>query len=229
MANPALLFLDADVLFQLFLCNALKALRLLPATYGVAPVMVPEVHAELLSNKKFKGLFDAGLAKALSKGPLSIFDKAACDALVATSNVPIQPGVTYAHIQRIGDQYYRRVDRGEAYTHAAATALGQPAASNDFNAIETLATHGFDIPIPVLRTFDLFTFGFNVGALTASECDGFRQTLTKEKEYVPKAFIGRNFSTGLSHFTERLVHTAAEGHIKRVTPLYRSTLCLAKT
>jgi hypothetical protein len=132
---------------QLFIVRQAALLRELKQTYGVQPAIVPEVEMELSWTPKFGARFEPDLKKALSSGLLLSLDE--------TSLQPYAPGplakVAIQSIQVLGAEHYKHADRGEAYTHAAAVHLSQPALSNDLSAIEILEYNGFAIPSPVLK------------------------------------------------------------------------------
>src|SRR5207253_1299565 len=111
-------------------------------------------------------------------------------------------------IGRIGRDYRRFVDNGEAYTHAAALTLGVPALSNDLSALNALVTNGLSVPATVLRTFDLVTLCNQVNEMSDAECDDLRSFLVGEREYLPACFAKGSFSDGLRSFQPRLLDSA---------------------
>jgi hypothetical protein len=208
MPNPRLLLLDSDALIQVMLVGALPVLRLLKSNYGVLSVVVPEVELEISSGKfaarlgpQFKKAIDNGLIRVLEP---NMFSQILHDDVTKSITV----GISYSEIQSRGRAYSRRVDTGEAYTFAAAAALGQPCASNDGSAIAAMNSAGLELPNHILRSFDIFVFGHQVGHSNEGDCDGIRQMLVAEKEFIPRAFTGRSFQAGLSQFEPRLIDRA---------------------
>lgn len=211
MSGPACLFVDTDVLFQLFIGGAPHVLRDLRSSYDIAATIVPEVEIEVTNNRKFGTKFASDLRRSLSNGWIQLMDGGNYGTIIG-SNAHLQTaatGVSYADIQRSGQRYNYRVDRGEAYTHATAVALSQPAASNDFNAIRTLDRAGMALPNPVLRTFDLITFAYQIGTMSERDCNQFRKELLANNEFIPRVWRNANFLDGLRHFVPRLVDTKA--------------------
>ena len=118
-------------------------------------------------------------------------------------------GRSYGDIQNRGLDYSHRVDRGEAYTHATAVCLGQPAVSNDWNAIKVLAKAGYQLPSPVLRAFDLVVFAHQTAIMSEADCDKVRKILLREKEFIPAALRAASFRQGVAQFAPRLVDASA--------------------
>jgi len=140
MPNPALLLCDTDVLIQLFLANELRPLKELKRIFGVQPAVVAEVaDIELRWNGRYRARFVGETEKALRSGVLERLDPAAFQGYLGGAPV----GSSWAQFQTLGVEYARHVQRGEAYTFAAAISLGMPAISNDFRAIETLRGMGW--------------------------------------------------------------------------------------
>jgi hypothetical protein len=201
MPNPALLLCDTDVLIQFFLANELRPLKELKRIFAVQPAVVVEVaDIELRWNGRYRGRFAAEADKAIKSGLLEYLDPAAFQGYL--SSAPI--GSSWAQFQTIGAEYARHVQRGEAYTFAAALSLGMPAISNDFRAIETLRVQGLALPCPVLRCFDLIAFSYQAGVLDMGPCEGFRDSLFRSSEHIPKIFAKTSFEKGLASFRSRL-------------------------
>jgi hypothetical protein len=205
MPNPRLLFLDSDALIQVMLVSAFPVLRLLKSRYGVVSVIVPEVELEILSGK-FAPRLGSTLKKAIDNGLIRVLEPDMFSQLLhddPTQSITV--GKSYSEIQTRGRAYNRRVDNGEAYTFAAATTLGQPCASNDKSAIDAMVASGLELPKHILRAFDIVVFAHQIEHSTENDCDGMRQTLVTEKEFVPKAFLGQSFQAGLIQFEPRLI------------------------
>ena len=209
MPNPALLFLDSDVLIQLLLADPnLAILRALKSEYDISAAIVPEVEIEIDFNRKFAGECDVTLRKSIANHIVSIVHADSYGDIVSarTGLAAIAARTSYSDIQALGSQYHRRIDRGEAYTHAMAITLEQPAASNDWHAIQVVQNAGLRLPSPVLRTFDLIVFALEASILTLTECEDLRQTLIARREHVPKAFRNSSVKNGIRHFESRLLN-----------------------
>ena len=217
MPRPALLACDADALFQFFLSD-LRPLRALQATYGIQPVIVPEVEIELKSNKKFAARVSTDVRKALSTGLIRVLDQS---TLSLAGIAGPTASATLAAIQTLGAQYLAHVDFGEAYTHAAALTLGVPSLSHDISALRVLIGNGLRVPDPVLRLFDLVALAYQIKALSAADCDGIRQALNREKEWLPQCFKNSSFVSGMSAFCPR-VRDGAASSVGLTTPLIQS-------
>lgn len=200
MPNPSLLICDSDVLVQCFLASELRPLRDLKALYGVQPVIVQEVDAELRWLGHYGSRFVPQLDKSLKNGLLVRLDKALFQSLLG--NAP--PGTSWASYQALGAVYLGFVDKGEAYTHAAGVVLGLPAASDDYRAIQVLQFQMQNLPCPTLRSFDLFGFAHEVGILSIQECEKVRSCLLKENRWIPAALKNSSFANGISNFLLRL-------------------------
>lgn len=210
MPNPRLLFLDSDVLIQIIVVGALPVLRLLKSSYGVISVIVPEVELEVLSGK-FAARVSSNLKKAIDNGLIRVLEPNMFSQLLLDDpNQSIAVGRSYSDIQNRGRAYNRRVDTGEAYTFAAASTLAQPCASNDKSAIDAMNAAGLELPRHVLRAFDLFVFAHQIGHFSANECDGIRQGLVGESEFVPKMFARQSFQAGLLQYPPRLIDCTKE-------------------
>ncbi|AKF08840.1 hypothetical protein DB32_005989 [Sandaracinus amylolyticus] len=115
------------------------------------------------------------------------------------------PDAIWQRLQDLRDDYYRYVDIGESSTYAAALTLQMPTTSNDGNAIRTLLNNDVEVPVPVLRMFDLVAFAVQSGEMSVDAADDLRSRLLAAKEHVPKAFLNAGFADGLEAFRPRLV------------------------
>lgn len=131
MPNPPLLLCDSDALLQLFIANNLKPLQALKTTYHMQPSIALEVDVELRWTRKYKKRFVPQLDKAMRNGVLTKLDQTSFQSLLSTAT----PGMSWGNYQALGQRYELVVQRGEAYTHAAAVCLGLPAMSNDQKAV----------------------------------------------------------------------------------------------
>lgn len=202
-ANPAFIVIDTSVLLQMIATYQLPLLRCIRFEYKVQAAIVGAVESEALqilsNNRKFMGRQEQ-LKKALSNNTLSLLDQriigetfgAGADALLRQMDTD-------------GQRLHLRVDRGEAYTHAAGGVLGVPVATNDVSAVNRLLRDDENLPRPILRFWDFIVFGHQIKQLDDSRCDKIRQTLVKLQESIPQSFTGRAFSAGLPSFYARLV------------------------
>jgi hypothetical protein len=127
------------------------------------------------------------------------------------------PGTSWSTYQTLGAQFYGYVQRGEAYTHAAAVTLGLPAASNDQRAILLMKSRMLPVPSPVLRCFDLLVFAYYDGILSLKDCEKIRKELRTNGEGIPGPFVNASFEDGAKSFPCRLRQTtAANAHL--ITP-----------
>lgn len=202
MGNPRFLFCDTDALFQILQTKQVRLLHKLSSTYSIKSIITPEVEAELHGNRKLRHL-SAAMTKAIGNGTLNVLDGDLLISHFAGSSTTAT--AVHGAIQQGGAQFSKRVGRGEAYTFAAASTLNMPALSNDMSAIRTLNSHGYDLPSPILRFFDLVTFGHQIGLLTESDCDKIRQELHAHGEGIPKSFDNVSFRSGLTQFCCRLL------------------------
>jgi hypothetical protein len=209
MPNPALLLCDTDVLIQCFIADELQPLKELKRIFGVQPAIVMEVaDIELRWNSRYRARFVVETDKAIRSGTLERLDPIAFQSYL--SNAPT--GSSWTQFQTLGTEYARHVQRGEAYTFAAAITLGMPAISNDFRAISTLRTQALALPCAVLRCFDLIAFSYQAGILDLASCEAFRNALFHSSEHIPKLFTGTSFEKGLPAFRSRLsVTTTSHG------------------
>lgn len=207
MANPSVIFADTDALNQVLLGNTLRILRELKVQYGIQTIVVPEVEMELLSSRRFGQRFHSPFKKAVSNGLIKVFEESRYSAILTSlrAEQPSALGVSYADIQALGNAFHRRIDLGEAYTLAAAVKLNQPALSNDYSALKTMQQAGLQVPITVLRAYDLIVFAHQVGILDERQCEEFRQTMVTENEFVPARQKSTSFAKGLPDFVPRLI------------------------
>lgn len=206
MPNPALLICDTDVLVQLFLVDDLRPLEALRKGYGVQPAIPIEVDLELRWIKRYKDRFVGPLEKAIKRGTLAKLDASLFQSMLASA----VPGTSWSTYQALGIQLSGYVQRGEAYTHAAAVSLAMPAASNDFRAIQVLKTNMLPVPAPVLRSFDLLVFAYFDGTLGLKDCEGIRTELRKCGEGIPGPFQHASFEDGAKVFPCRLRQTTPD-------------------
>lgn len=207
MPNPSLLLVDSDALIQILIADVTVILRKLKSKYGIQPTVVPEVELEVLSSRRFGNRFRVALNKSISTGTIAVLDAATYQSLLV-GNPVLQSaaiGTSYNDIQSRGAAYSKRIDIGEAYTFAAAVTLSQPAASNDRSAIDAMNRAGLQLPMTVLRAYDLFVFASQSGILPATDCELIRKALLAETEFVPAQQMNCSFRDGVQYFQPRLI------------------------
>lgn len=195
---------DSDALTQLFCSKHEWILKDLHVHYGLSFAVTEAVEAEMLRpNRRQAGCSQEGFKKALEMRLIEVLN-ARTLGLYTTANAH----VIYDSIELLGQQYNRIIDRGEAYTHAAAHVLKCAALSNDWKAIRDCDRRGKEISHPTLRAYDLLVFLFQSGHITEKDCDGFRKALHEVGETPHSAFTNRKFREGLPGFHPRLVDPA---------------------
>jgi hypothetical protein len=212
MPNPPIVVCDTDGLVQAFKAREIRPLRVLKDAYAIQPVIMPEVENELawLNN----GRFDRDLGLALSKGMLQVLDQSALTKHFGGSAhvPPATITAAWSTIQSSGATYRKHVDRGEAYTHAAAAFLSVPALSHDMRAVRTLLRVGLRVGTPILRYFDILTLCRQIGEMDEVGCDQARKGLLQENERIQAEFVHASFKDGLSKFSPRI----ADGNSPRI-------------
>jgi hypothetical protein len=200
--NPLFIVIDTSVLLQLIATDQLPLLRWLRSEYKVQPAIASAVESETLqiltTIRKFMGRQEQ-LKKALSNNTITLIDRQSLSMLGTGVDALLR------QIDSEGRRFHLRVDRGEAYTHAAAAVLGVPVATNDVSALNRLIRDEENIPRPILRFWNLIVFGRQTGQLDDPSCDKIRQALARIGESLPRCFTGRTFSDGLPEFYARLV------------------------
>jgi len=205
MPAPAFVICDTDALLQFLIVSDIRALLTLRNSYRIQPLVVPEVEIELRSHRRYATRVSQELTKLLGNGVLKILDKAVLAAhFGGPPSGPLASAQALAQIQQLGAQLYRHCDTGEAYSHAAAITLDVPAMSHDRSALDAILNAGLPVPKTVLRAFDLLSLSFQIGYITANDCDQIRSDLVKEGEWVPKSFNKNSFVGGLQSFCPRL-------------------------
>lgn len=229
-SNPRVIVCDTDALIEVFATKSitnLQPLRVLKSNYGIQAVVVEEVENELCWNRRYGNRFEPDLRKALANGTLDLLDQKGFANYVPAQLVRVVfDGFSQALLE-MG----KFTDPGEAATFAAANALNVPAVSNDFTAVKALENNGFQLPVPVLRMFDLLVFGFQIGSLSEAQCDKVRQSLRASGEHIDRAFRGSSFVDGLGSFCPRLLDggVQAVGTPPAPGPDYRKQILVTKT
>jgi hypothetical protein len=205
VSNPTFIVCDTDALVQLFLVDEILPFRELIRRYHVQPVIVEAVDVELLSprGKRLKQLSSVTFPKfdkAKNNGTLAVLDAATLSRVAGQG-----ASALYDQINLIGAQYHRRVDYGEAYSHAAGSVLKAPVLTHDRKARSALERDGAILGSPLLRVFDLLVMFHQCGDLPVRRCDEIRQKLQSEGEWLPDAFFKRSFGDGLPYMYARIL------------------------
>jgi hypothetical protein len=204
-ANPSWLIMDTDVLIQVLLTKSTGLLRKLKNEYSVQPLIVEAVEAEMFRHTRrrfsnIKALYD----KTLNSGTIRVLT----EELLRHENGSAIGSSLFRQAERLGQDLHNAIDRGEAFSHAAAITLGVPVMTHDRNAINKLGGNGVKFSEPLLRIYDLIAFGVQTGALTYDDCDGVRDALLDNNEWVMQCFRNCKYSSGLPLFFPRLVDGA---------------------
>ena len=187
--------------FVAFQETILKKLR---SQYGIRSAVTEAVEVEILRpGRKLGTCCQPGFRKALDTGLLTVLDRRTLGQF--TTN---DPHSTYDSIQLRGLRYNNFIDRGEAYSHAAAHVLRSAVLSNDWKAFIRADAQGLETGKPTLRVYDLVVFLYQCGELSEKDCDGMRKSLYEAGDLPHEAFKGRKFTEGLPHFYPRLVSTS---------------------
>ena len=202
-ANPEHICCDTSGLLQVFVADQALVLRSLRDTYQIQPLVVEAVDSEVRYKLKQKWPDRlSAYTKATRNGLVAVLN---ADYLASCGHAASASGTMMTAINKTGDDFYRRVDRGEAYTHAAANLLEVPTLSEDINAVFKLLDAKHKLPRPILRAFDLFMFGLQIGILDISDCARIRKLLMRCEEFVPECFAKCSFEDGLPNFYARLL------------------------
>ncbi len=202
-SNPQFIVGDTSALLQLVIADQVKPLRSLKSDYGIQCVVHEAVEYEL--TRKVKQKWPDRL-KTLDKALGSSLIGVLSERLLQARGYSVEEGrCIIDRIDALGDQYYIRVDYGEAYTHAAANVLHVPALSYDIQALRKLLSDGVRLERPILRAFDMFTFAFQIGAMSNDECRKVRKVLMKAGEAIPACFANCSYADGLPKFFARLL------------------------
>lgn len=191
---------DTSSLIQLVIAEDSTALRALKQYYGVQATVTEAVEAELRRVVRYR--FPAKepfLKKAFTTKTLCVIDKTLLTAL----GYKAAPALL-EQMDQLGEQFNLRVDRGEAYTHAAGNVLGVPTLSQDLAALRQLVNDGIDVQRPILRAFDILIFGVQAGIANIESCTKARKQLIKAKESILPCFENCSVADGLANFFLRI-------------------------
>jgi hypothetical protein len=201
--NPFdLLICDSDALIQIFCTDQETLLKKLRLSYGITSAVTEAVEMEILRpGRKLGACCQAGFRKAIESGLLTVIDRRTLGKFTAND-----PHSTYDSIQNIGQDYNKVIDRGEAFTHAAARVLRAAVLSNDFQSRLAADSKGLILGKPTLRFYDLVVFLHQCGELTERDCDNIRKELFRVGDSIHSAFAARKFVQGLARFYPRIVN-----------------------
>ncbi len=198
--NPALIVGDSSALLQLILAEEMQTLRAIKADYGVQCVMTEAVSSEL--RRKLQNKYPekaAVLKKAVANSTVVVLS----EVVLSVAGYRSAPALI-DQIEQLGREFAVRIDRGEAYTHAASNVLAVPALSQDLEAIWKLISAGIHVERPVLRAFDVVIFGLQIGVLTEADCKQVRKELLRNEQGILQCFRNCAVMDGLPSFYQRL-------------------------
>jgi len=190
---------------QVLLTGSILVLDELRRVYGVQAAVLPVVENEMLRDRRVAHLFRKSLG---NRRVVVLTDEDVVSHFVASGHTATSARAIVSGANATGDEYFQKVDMGEAYTLAFGVELGFPVLSHDFAARRTLRDSGLPRPDQTLRLFDLLVFGLQVGCHDVPFCDRARQTLLREDEYVPPEFMKASFGVGMTAFPASLVDGA---------------------
>ncbi|MDX2151436.1 MAG: hypothetical protein SFV54_11935 [Bryobacteraceae bacterium] len=205
-SNPSCIIGDSSALIQLILGEQVQLLRELRSRYGISCLIPDAVEIELLYRvpKKYpdkasvlRKAFSNAAIKTLSPESLSDAGYKSAEALSE-------------QIELKGREYALRVDRGEAFAHAAANLLQVPVLSHDLAALSKLAHSGVYVHKPVLRAFDIVIWAHQVGLLDPNDLKQFRRELLSKRESILPCFQDCSVVDGLPQFYQRICDSALE-------------------
>ncbi len=193
------------MVLQLVLTEQVAPLRALKGDYGIQCVVTDAVDGEL--RRKLQNKFPAKAnvyKKALANGTILLLS----DAVLNTAGYKAAPALM-DQIEQLGREYAVRVDRGEAYTHAASNVLCVPALSQDLAALWKLVELSIHVQRPILRAFDLLIFGLQIGVITESDTKAFRKALLSHDQGLLPCFRNCAVIDGLPSFYQRLCDSSS--------------------
>jgi hypothetical protein len=198
--NPALIVADTSALIQIVVGEEITPLRILKQDFGIQVVVHEAVETEI--NWRVQKRFPEKrpiLKKAFANRTIEVLSRA-----VLESNGYKAGKAVIDQIDTLGQQFSLRIDRGEAYTHAAGNVLSVPALSQDIAAIWGLINDKIDVQRPILRAFDILAFGVQTGAIDWDACAKARKHLIKAKETILPCFQNCSVEDGMPQFYLRL-------------------------
>jgi hypothetical protein len=202
--NPFdLMICDTDALIQIFCANQESILKKLRTRFGIHAAVTEAVESEMLRPGRRRGeCCQTEFRKALETGLITVLDRRTLGRF--TTN---DPQSTYDSIQLLGQKHNNVIDRGEAYTYAAAHILRSAVLSNDGNALRRADALRLETGKPILRLYDLIVFLHQCDEFSEKECDDIRKSLRSVGDAPHEMFAARKFSEGLPHFYPRLINS----------------------
>jgi hypothetical protein len=191
---------DSSALLQLILAEEMQTLRTIKSDYGIQCVMTEAVNSELRRRLENRFPEKVGvLKKAVASSTIVTLSETA----LSTAGYRSAPALL-DQIEQLGREYAIRVDRGEAYTHAASNVLAVPSLSQDLEALWRLIGAGIHVQRPILRAFDIVIFGLQVGILSDDDCKQVRKDLLRNQQGILPCFKNCAVRDGLPSFYQRL-------------------------
>ena len=198
--NPTLIMADSSALIQTIISEEVTPLRILRQDYGIRVVVHEAVEAEIKwrIQKTFPGKLPT-LKKILSTNTVEVLSRTLLtDQGYKASTALIE------QIETLGQRFSLRIDRGEAYSHAAGNVLGVPTLTQDLTAIWALIDDGIDVQRPILRAFDAMIFGVQIQVIDWAACAKARRHLHKAGEDILPCFANCSVEDGVANFYLRL-------------------------
>jgi hypothetical protein len=185
-------------------CDQLSLLTFLKSSYGVQPCVTEAVNGEFLtiieSRPQFLPRREQG-KKAFRSGSLVVLSAELLDLIFGNVGATL--------MRRANDEgqrlYNVGLDRGEAFSVAAAVCLNFPVVTNDGSALRRLERAREAFPEYCLRFWDLIVFSYQAGRLDLRGCDKARQSLERARERTIPCFSKQSVDVGLKDFFPRLV------------------------
>ncbi len=197
-----LIVCDTDALTQIFCTKHEAVLKQLHTQFGIRFAITEAVETEMFRpNRRHADCCRDGFQKALDTGLITVLTPRTLGLF--TSNNPF---VTYDSMELLGQKYHGVIQRGEAYSHAAAHVLKCAVLSNDWKAIRDADRLGLVLEHPTFRVYDLLVFLYQSDEFAEKACDGFRKALHDVDESPHSAFANRKFREGLPGFYPRLIN-----------------------
>jgi hypothetical protein len=206
--NPRSIVGDTSAVLQVLFCESAAPFRVLFQRFDIRCVVVEAVDSELsrLVKNRFRAV-EGSLLKCRSAGSIAVLNRGTLRGEMGAAGDTLMDA-----IDARGSEFYQLgVDRGEAYTHSAAAALGAPVLTHDLKAIRILQEAGYAFGSPVLRAFDLATLALQCNELESRACETLLKELKGLGEPVPRCFQNQSFADGLSQYYPRIQDRAFSG------------------
>lgn len=205
MSESAMIAWDADALVQLLFVGRPEPLKCLRSRFDMQSIVVPEVELELLAHRRLNGVAEA-FKKAVDKKLICVLTESELRTRIEVGTHLSKRGcdAIWGDIQARGQKYELYVDRGEAYTHAAAVELAIPVVSNDARSIASMKQNALQTS-RTLRLFDILALAVQTEFIQPSDIGSIRGKLQVAGEMIPHAFKNCSFQDGLEAFRVRVV------------------------